>query len=89
MANNSNSGDCGKSFDPQPILYEQIERHQAGDDSATDVYGNDRAGPVDHDRRNILHAKELKFLSRNDLPCGQLSNRDVNIAPDKRTKEQK
>src|SRR5262249_9152890 len=58
-----------------------------GNDCPADINGDNCAGPVGHEGNYVAHANEINHLAGNNVRFGKLCRWNVDVAPEKRAKE--
>src|SRR5262249_30104486 len=88
MDDHRHDGGRQDSPNPQVVLEKKIERQHRRDHGAADIYGDNGAGPIDHDRHDVAHAEEEDFTPRLDLACREFPYWNIDVAADQRAQQQ-
>ena len=72
---------------PKVIAQEQVEREQDWNDRAADVDRQNRARPIDFDRRQKRHAEKLHHLARHDMLPGKADQRQIDVRAEQGAKK--
>ena len=88
MGDQGDAGDREQARAPKPVLREEMERQQRGNDRPAHIDGNHGARPVHHDGHDVAHPEIAHLASRQNVLLGKLGDRDVDVASEQGGEEE-